>query len=108
MTHHIHHEVEPLPTLDREGRVRQFLALVNRPCLRDIKIQVVGDSVTLSGCVRSFHEKQLATEFVRRVAGVVGVLNRIDVHYADSADGTRREPWHKSKCGVEEPSQARS
>lgn len=100
MPNHIRHEAEPLPTLDLEGRVRQFLALANRPCLRDIEVQVVGDSVILSGCVGTFYEKQLATEFVRRVAGVVGVLNRIEVHYADSTDGSRREPSQKSKFGV--------
>lgn len=33
----------------------------------------------LSESVRTFYEKQIATEFTRRVAGVVSVVNLIDV-----------------------------
>ena len=60
--------------LDLEGRVRQFLSAANLPALRYIGVQVVGDSVVLSGCVRTFHEKQMATEFARRVANASGCL----------------------------------
>ena len=46
--------------------------------LRLIDIEVVGDTVVLSGHVVTFHLKQLATVFARRVAGVVEVVNRLD------------------------------
>lgn len=68
-----------LPTLDLEGRVRLFLASAKRPRLRRIKVELVGDAVVLSGCVQTFYEKQLATEFAKRVAGVVSVVNRLEV-----------------------------
>ena len=78
MTNHIRGEAE-LRALDLEGRVRLFLSSANRPSLRQIEVDVSGDSVVLSGCVQTFYEKQLASEFARRVAGVVRVVNQVEV-----------------------------
>ena len=85
--------------LDLEGRVRQFLSAANLPALRHIGVQVVGDSVVLSGYVRTFHEKQMATEFARRVAGVVNVANRIDVYYGESSNDLKRGRSQEVNCG---------
>lgn len=51
----------------------------NQPALRHAGVEVKGDSVVLTGSVRTFYEKQMATEFVRRVAGVVSIVNSINV-----------------------------
>ncbi|MBX9792601.1 MAG: BON domain-containing protein [Pirellulales bacterium] len=79
MIHHVCHDAEPLEARDLERRVRLFLASAKRPSLRRIKVELVGDAVVLSGCVQTFYEKQLATEFAKRVAGVVSVVNRLAV-----------------------------
>ncbi|MBI2827201.1 MAG: BON domain-containing protein [Planctomycetia bacterium] len=65
--------------LDLERRVRQFFLAARLPALRHVRIKVRHDRVLLTGCVQTFHEKQMATEFARRVAGVVNVVNSIEV-----------------------------
>jgi osmotically-inducible protein OsmY len=47
--------------------------------LRAIDIQMVGDTVILSGRVATFHHKQMATAFASRVAGVSEVTNWLTV-----------------------------
>ncbi len=58
--------------------------------LRLIDIEVIGDTVVLSGQVVTFHQKQLATAFARRVAGVVEVVNRLEVHNGRNDDDQQR------------------
>jgi osmotically-inducible protein OsmY len=77
MINHIRGQAD-LPTLDLEGRVRLFFASAKRSSLRRIKVNIAGDAVVLSGCVQTYHEKQLATKFAQRVAGVVRVVNRVE------------------------------
>ena len=60
-------------------RVENFLSTRNYPALRDLKVSVHDGCVVLSGCVSTFHEKQLATSCAQRVAGVLDVINKIDV-----------------------------
>lgn len=55
--------------------------------LRLIDIEVNGDTVVLSGEVVTLHQKQLATALVRRVAGVVKVVNRLEVQNSRQEDG---------------------
>ena len=62
-----------------QRRVQQFLMTAHLPALRHVGVEVVDDSVVLTGSVQSFYEKQMATEFARRVAGVVSVVNSIEV-----------------------------
>lgn len=93
MNHYICHQAESLP--DLEARVRQFLHFVNRPSLRQLDVQVEGNTVVLNGRVRTFHEKQMATEFARRVAGVVRVVNLVDVYDERASSDIRREQLPK-------------
>jgi osmotically-inducible protein OsmY len=65
---------------DLARRVRLSVDRSHQHGLRLIGIEVVGDTVVLSGHVVTFHLKQLATAFARRVAGVVEVSNRLEVH----------------------------
>lgn len=58
--------------------------------LRSIDIAVVGDTVVLTGQVVSFHQKQLATAFARRVAGVVEVANSLEVQSVPNSDHDKR------------------
>ena len=58
--------------------------------LRLIDVEVIGDTVILSGQVVTFHQKQLATSFARRVAGVIEVANRLEVHESWKHDGQGR------------------
>ena len=64
---------------DLARRVRLSVDRSRMHGLRLIDIEVIGDTVVLSGQVVTFHQKQLATAFARRVAGVVEVVNRLEV-----------------------------
>jgi len=64
---------------DLARRVRLSIDRSHQQGLRLIDIEVVGDTVVLSGHVVTFHLKQLATAFARRVAGVVEVVDRLEV-----------------------------
>jgi hypothetical protein len=65
---------------DLARRVRLSVDRSHQQGLRLIDIEVVGDTVVLSGHVGTFHLKQLATAFACKVAGVVDVVNRLEVH----------------------------
>ena len=72
-------------------RVRLSIDHAGLPALRLIDIKVIGSTVVLSGRVATFHQKQLATALASRVAGVVEVMNQIEVH--DGAkDGKLPQP----------------
>ena len=60
-------------------RILNFLATRNRPALRQLDVQVEGGVVVLSGRVRSFYDKQLASHCCSRVAGVLRVIDGICV-----------------------------
>lgn len=69
------------PPNDLAQRVRQFFDAANLPALRRVRVEVRTDSVVLIGQVSSFYQKQMATEFARRVAGVRRVINLLEVKY---------------------------
>jgi osmotically-inducible protein OsmY len=71
---------------DLARRVRLSVDHSHQHGLRLIDIEVVGDTVVLSGQVVTFHLKQLATAFARRVAGVVEVVNRLEVRNGRNDD----------------------
>lgn len=50
---------------------------------RDIAVKVNNSVVTLTGFTRGFRDKQRAEEAVKRVAGVAGVANDIEVRLGD-------------------------
>ena len=62
-----------------QARVVNFLVGRNLPGLRQVQVEVVGHAVTLRGRVRSFYEKQLAGHCCRRVAGVLEVIDDLQV-----------------------------
>ena len=64
---------------DLRQRVLLFLASSNVPGLRHVAVDVEGDTVILNGRVNSFYEKQLAAECSRRVAGVIHVVDLLEV-----------------------------
>jgi hypothetical protein len=73
-----------------QQRVQLFLSTANVPALRHVQVQVDGDQVVLRGAVHTYYEKQLALEFSRRVAGVIHVVDEIEVpDYAPLADSGR-------------------
>jgi len=62
-------------------RVTSFLNSRSMPGLRRLSIEAHHGTVTLSGRVRSFYEKQVATHSCRRVAGVRQLVDKVDVQY---------------------------
>lgn len=73
--------VEGTTALDHEleRRVRIFLANRHVPDLMRLKVQVENGQVTMQGSVRSFYHKQLVQDCCRRVAGVRGFVDRVNV-----------------------------
>jgi osmotically-inducible protein OsmY len=64
---------------DLEQRVRNFLEGRNIPGLRRLGVKAAAGQVTLFGRVRTFYEKQLALHCCQRVAGVIQVVDAIEV-----------------------------
>jgi len=60
-------------------RVISYLVGRRVPALRDIEVSAVGGTVVLRGKVGSFYEKQLCIHCCRRVAGVVRLVDEVDV-----------------------------
>lgn len=50
---------------------------------RDIAVKVDNSVVTLTGFTQTFFDKQLAEDAVKRIAGVSGVANDIEVRLGD-------------------------
>jgi osmotically-inducible protein OsmY len=63
---------------DLAERVMLFLQL-KRPELADLMVTADGGEVRLRGCVDSYYLRQLAISITKRVAGVVRVIDRIEV-----------------------------
>ena len=66
---------------DLERRVLGFLARSHMPGLRHLAVQACNGTVTLRGQVATFYEKQLGQDCCRRVAGVVKLIDAVDVVY---------------------------
>ena len=64
---------------DLKRRVVNYLLDRGIPNLRRIDVHADGGTVTLRGHVRSFYHKQLCLHCSRRVAGVMELIDRIDV-----------------------------
>jgi osmotically-inducible protein OsmY len=62
-----------------ERQVVVKLAQKNRPSLRRLAVQVHHGIVTLSGCVHSFYEKQLAIHSCLAVAGRGCMVDAVQV-----------------------------
>jgi osmotically-inducible protein OsmY len=71
---------------DLERRVTSFLAARHVPGLRNLAVEAENGVVTVSGQVLTFYEKQLCNQCCRRVAGVLELINAVDVmHDAKAA-----------------------
>jgi osmotically-inducible protein OsmY len=60
-------------------RVADALASRHFPAFRTLAIGVEKGAVTLSGTVRSFHERQVAVSMSQQVLGVVSLMDQIEV-----------------------------
>lgn len=60
-------------------RVRRFLRTRHFPEFENLEVDVHNGSVTLSGRLQSYYEKQVAINSCQRVAGVINLIDRIDV-----------------------------
>jgi osmotically-inducible protein OsmY len=84
-----------LPNLRRPSELTSDAALVNRVKLflqavcathsQPMEIDARDGVVTVEGAVRSYYERQVAVACVRRVAGVLQVVDRIHVRDGDFA-----------------------
>ena len=64
---------------DLERRVTTFLAGRHVPGLRNLAVEAQNGVVTVSGQVLTFYEKQLCNQCCRRVAGVLELINSVNV-----------------------------
>ena len=64
---------------DLKSRVSSFLADRLHPALRRLDVRAANGTVTLQGKVSSFHEKQLALSCCQRVAGVIRLIDEVQV-----------------------------
>jgi hypothetical protein len=64
---------------DLKRRVALFLAGRHMLSLRHLEIDARGGTMTLTGRVGSFDEKQLSQQCCRRVAGVIELVDRVEV-----------------------------
>lgn len=71
--------------LELERRIKNYLQGRHQPALRNLEVEAQGGTVTLRGTVRSFYEKQLGQQCCRRVAGVVRLIDSIEVAAAKTA-----------------------
>lgn len=67
------------PDADLKRRVRQYLHDRHMPGLRRLSIDAQGGVVTVRGKVRTFYERQLCQHICRRVAGVLRVVDEVEV-----------------------------
>lgn len=65
--------------IDLRRRVVSFLTDSNMPGLRQLRVDAVDGIVTLNGTVRTYYEKQLSQQRCKRVAGVVRLIDQVEV-----------------------------
>lgn len=73
--------VDDAKAADREltRLVKSFLQGLSLPALHDLDVKVRNGVAVITGRVRMFYHKQLATSCCQRVAGVLDVLNEVQV-----------------------------
>ncbi len=84
---------------DLESRVVAFLASRHFPTLRKLEVKASGGIVTLRGLVHTFHEKQLSHQCGRRVAGVLEIVDEIDVSVAETPFASAHDPRRSLAIG---------
>jgi len=84
---------------DLQRRVRAFLAGRHYQALRRLRVDVEADAVVLSGTVPTFHQRQVAVECAAHVAGVLRVVDRLNV--SDLPEEHHHESEHNPEGNVE-------
>jgi osmotically-inducible protein OsmY len=77
---------------DLRFRVFNFLHSRHFPKLRVLQVKAQNGVVTLSGKVTSYYEKQVALNSCRRVAGVLSLVDCVDV-LEEENDLPNRDEW---------------
>ena len=65
-------------------RIKHFLFSRHFPSIRELEVDVDNGIVTLSGNVQSYYEKQVVMNSCQHVAGVLALIDRIEVALAAS------------------------
>lgn len=65
--------------MDLARRVKNYLVGYKMPALQQVEVAADGGTVTVRGIVHSFFQKQLCLHCCRRVAGVIDVIDEVDV-----------------------------
>jgi osmotically-inducible protein OsmY len=73
------HDFTEIHDRDLERRIAIYLVSRQVAALREIDVRADRGTVTLRGEVRSFYHKQLCLNCCRRVAGVVQLVDEVDV-----------------------------
>ena len=76
-----------VPDRELELRVKGFLERLNLAALRDLDVEIRNGAAVITGRVRTFYQKQLATSCFQRVAGVLNVLNKVRLTDAPGGQG---------------------
>lgn len=67
------------PDEELQQRVSHFLFSRHFPAFRNLDIEVEKGTVTLTGKVQSYYEKQIAMTSCQHVSGVVSLIDEIEV-----------------------------
>lgn len=86
----LNHDFTESSDRDLERRVLNYLFGRQVSALRGILVQADNGRVTLRGEVYSFYQKQLCINCSRRVAGVVTLVDEIDVSPLSSTSDRRK------------------
>ena len=73
------HRTDASHDVDLRRRVQSFLNDTNMPGLRQLAIEARDGTVTLRGTVRTYYEKQLSQQRCKRVAGVIRLVDKVEV-----------------------------
>jgi osmotically-inducible protein OsmY len=83
----INEEFESSQDFEIQESVRAFLNAQNVPSLRRLVVSVSAGTVTLRGQVRTFYERQLSQQCLRRIAGVQQLIDQTVVRQAGIGSG---------------------
>ncbi|MDB4534458.1 BON domain-containing protein [Vicingaceae bacterium] len=67
------------PDLDVQNRVTSFLNSRHYPSFKKLHVEVDNGLVTVTGKLTTYYEKQVALNTCQRVAGVLSLIDEIDV-----------------------------
>ncbi len=63
-------------------RIHQALTSSPHVPIRAVRVETAEGRVVLKGCVRSFFQKQMAQEAIRRIDGVESIENLLEVNWS--------------------------